>query len=157
MNRPACVLLAEDDENDVFFLQQAFKDAEIHEPLQVVSDGQEAIEYLTGEGKFSDRERYPEPTLFISDIKMPQKTGLEVLEWIREQDKFLFLPLILYTSSAQPSDIKEAYRLRANGYVVKPASRQQRIDLAKSIKGFWLDFNQIPLVSTPGLGLWGSK
>jgi CheY-like chemotaxis protein len=143
MNKPSCILVAEDDENDVFFLQQAFKEAEINEPLQVVVDGQEAIEYLSGEGKFADRDAYPVPLLFISDIKMPQKTGLEVLKWIREEQKVQLMPVILYTSSAQPADIAEAGRLSANGYVVKPASRQKRVELARSIKTFWLEFNEL--------------
>ncbi len=78
--------LAEDDENDVWFLQRAFQEAGVDNPLQVARNGQEAISYLAGEGDFADRGRFPLPYLLILDLKMPLKTGLDVLAWLRGQD-----------------------------------------------------------------------
>src|ERR1700741_1519375 len=77
------VLLVEDDLNDIFLVKRAFKIAQIPSPLQVVTDGLEAIAYLKGEGKYSDRETHPMPHLIVMDIKMPRKSGFEVLEWVK--------------------------------------------------------------------------
>ena len=144
-------LVAEDDENDVFFLQRAFKQAKIENPLNVVRDGQEAIEYLSGEGKFSDRNLYPLPNLFILDLKMPRKTGLDVLGWLQEQPELRCVPVLVLSSSAHRTDIEKAYELGANAFVVKPASLEKRVELAKLIGAFWLEFNEGPVVSTEGL------
>ena len=144
-------LVAEDDENDVFFLQRAFKQAKVENPLNVVRDGQEAIEYLSGEGKFSDRNLYPLPHLFILDLKMPRKTGLDVLGWLQEQPELRCVPVLVLSSSAHRTDIERAYELGANAFVVKPASLEKRVELAKLIGAFWLEFNEGPLVCTEGL------
>jgi len=144
-------LVAEDDGNDVFFLQRAFLQAKIENPLHVVGDGQEAIDYLSGEGKFSDRSLYPLPHLFILDLKMPRKTGLDVLLWLQEQPELRCLPVLVLSSSAQRTDIERAYELGANAFVVKPASLERRVELAKVIGTFWLEFNEGPIVCTEGL------
>ena len=151
MKSNASLLVAEDDENDVFFLQRAFQQAKIGNPLHVVRDGQEAIDYLSGDGKFSNRTQYPLPHLFILDLKMPRKTGLEVLGWLHEQSELRCLPVLVLSSSAQRTDIERAYELGANGFVLKPASLEKRVELAKLIGAFWLDFNEAPLVCTEGL------
>jgi CheY-like chemotaxis protein len=144
-------LVAEDDENDVFFLKRAFQQAKVENPLNVVRDGQEAIDYLSGEGKFSDRNVYPLPHLFILDLKMPRKTGLDVLGWLQQQPELRCLPVLVLSSSAHLTDIDKAYELGANAFVVKPASLEKRLELAKLIGAFWLDFNEAPIVCTEGL------
>ena len=151
MKSNASLLVAEDDENDVFFLQRAFQQAKVENPLHVVRDGQEAIDYLSGDGKFSNRTQYPLPHLFILDLKMPRKTGLDVLGWLYEQSELRCLPVLVLSSSSQRTDIERAYELGANGFVLKPASLEKRVELAKLIGAFWLDFNEAPLVCTEGL------
>jgi CheY-like chemotaxis protein len=138
------ILLAEDDANDVFFFRRAARDSQISNPIFVVSDGQEAIEYLRGDGRFADRDQYPLPCLLILDLKMPRKTGLEVLEWLRTHPMVRTLPVIVLTSSAQPEDIDRALHLGANAFVVKPSSIETRVELARSIRSFWLQFNRPP-------------
>lgn len=138
------ILLAEDDENDVFFLKHAFQAADITHPVQVARDGQEAIDYLAGAGIFTDRARYPLPGLVLLDLKMPIKDGLEVLAWKREQPPVRCLPVIVFSSSGQPGDVERAYELGANAFVRKPPSTVKRIELARLIKGFWLEFNELP-------------
>ena len=86
-NAKFSVLLVEDDLNDIFLVKRAFKKARIPNPLQVVTDGQEAIHYLRGVGKYADRGTYPLPTLVVMDIKMPRMTGFEVLEWVKGEDR----------------------------------------------------------------------
>jgi CheY-like chemotaxis protein len=142
--KPYHILLAEDDENDVFFLRESFKRAGIENPLEVVKNGQEAIDYLSGKGRYADRSLYPLPCLIILDLQMPRRTGMEVLEWLREQSELRCLPVIIHSGSAQESDVDILYQKGANAFVVKPASMEDRIELANHIKGFWLRFNEPP-------------
>jgi len=151
MKTDRCVLLAEDDPNDVFFLQHAFKETGIQNPLVAVGDGQEAIDYLSGVGKYSDRKQFPFPGLLILDLKMPRKTGLDVLQWLRQEDELRCVPTIMLSSSAHPTDVEKAYRLGVNAFVVKPPGTSERAELVRMIKSFWLTLNEAPLVCTDGL------
>lgn len=138
------ILLAEDNEDDVFFMRHAFKGAGIYHPFQVVEDGHQAINYLSGAGKFSDREQFPIPSILLLDLKLPFKSGLEVLAWIREQPDLRKLLVIILSSSEQSSDINKAYHIGANSYLVKPATSEQLLDLAKAFKSYWLEHNRFP-------------
>ena len=142
----SCILQVEDDENDVFFLQHAFKVAGLKTLLQVTRDGEEAIHYLSGARAFADRTQYPVPRLIILDLKMPRKSGFEVLQWLRHQSDVPHLPVIVFSSSAQPGDIDRAYELGANSFIVKPSCMEKRVHLAALIKDYWLQFNEAPAV-----------
>jgi CheY-like chemotaxis protein len=132
------VLLVEDDLNDIFLVKRAFKMAQIHNPLQIVTDGQEAINYLRGEGRYSDRETYPLPRLIVMDIKMPRKTGFEVLQWVKSDDRILRrIPVVIVSSSDNPADINRAYELGANAYMVKPVDYREVEHLFHSITHYW--------------------
>jgi len=144
MTKPHCILQVEDDENDLFLLEHAFRTVGIANPLQVARDGQEALEYLAGTGQYADRKRFPLPCLIILDLKMPRKGGLEVLEWLRQKASVSHVPVIVFSSSAQPEDIDRAYQLGANSFVVKPASTEKRTQFAELVKGYWLQFNEPP-------------
>ena len=135
---PYTVLLVEDDLNDIFLVKRAFKLARIHNPLQVVTDGEEAIHYLSGEGKFSDRQTYPLPKLIVMDIKMPRRTGFEVLEWVKGSGRPLRrIPVVIVSSSDHPDDINRAYELGANAYMVKPVDFKEVEHLFQSITHYW--------------------
>ena len=110
------ILLAEDDPNDVLLIERAFQRTHVANSLQVVRDGEEALAYLSGQGPFADRERHPLPVLLLMDLKMPRKSGLEVLEWVRQQPGLKRLPIVVLTSSNQGPDINRAYELGANSY-----------------------------------------
>ena len=140
MNR--ALLLIEDNEDDVFLMRRALKQAEIDNPLYVVRDGQQAVDYLAGNGEFNDRELYPFPALVFLDLKLPFKSGHDVLAWIRQEAELDELVVVILTSSDEPSDIDRAYKLGANSYLVKPPSLGQLRDLAKSFKWYWLEYNQ---------------
>jgi len=118
-NKPV-ILLAEDDENDVFFMRRSLQKAALDLPLQVVTNGQEAIDYLGGVGKFNDRDRYPLPSVILLDLKMPFLNGFEVLAWIRAQCSLKSIPVIILTSSAEERDRQKAAQLGAKAYFVKP-------------------------------------
>ncbi len=138
------ILLIEDDPNDTFLLKYAFEMAGILNPIQVLEDGQQAIDYLTGANQFSDRKRYPFPALVLLDLKLPVRMGFDVLRWIRDQPRLRSLLVLVLTSSSDPRDIDEAYRLGARCYLVKPLSVPERLQMARTIKQYWLELNQFP-------------
>src|SRR6478672_4471286 len=132
------VLLVEDDLNDIFLVKRAFKLARVKNPLQVVTDGQEAVSYLKGEGKYADRDHFPLPKLLVMDIKMPRRTGFEVLEWIKGNPGPLKrIPVVIVSSSEDPSDINRAYELGANAYMVKPVDFRAVEHLFEAITQYW--------------------
>jgi DNA-binding response OmpR family regulator len=112
-------------------------------PVQVVSDGQQAIDYLSGAGKFADREKFPLPCLVLLDLKLPRVMGLDVLKWIRQQAR-VALPVIVLTASAESADIVAAYRLGANAFLTKPSESGKLEYMVKAIKDFWLTHNTLP-------------
>ena len=142
--REGVILLAEDDPNDVLLIQRAFQRTHVANPVQVVRDGEEALAYLSGQGPFADRERHPLPVLMLMDLKMPRKSGLEVLEWVRQQPGLKRLPITVLTSSNQSPDINRAYELGANSYLVKPAGFDSLLELVKNLDMYWLILNEKP-------------
>jgi CheY-like chemotaxis protein len=141
MTTDRLILLVDDNEDDVFLMERAVKGAGIKNPVHVVSDGEEAINYLSGAGQYSDRELFPFPAVVFLDLKLPFKSGHEVLQWIREQPKLKTLVVVVLTSSNQPSDIRRCYALGANSYLVKPPTPEQLVELAKSFRWYWLEYN----------------
>jgi PAS domain S-box-containing protein len=135
------ILLVEDEENDVFLMKHAFQQVGILNPLQVARDGKEAMDYLSGNGGYADRERFPLPCLTLLDLKLPRVMGLEVLKWMREQPELKPLIVIILTSSRLGPDIETAYQLGANAYLVKPSNSRELHDIALGIKQFWLERN----------------
>ena len=138
------VLYVEDNADDVLLLRHAFKRADILDPVQFAQDGQEAIDYLAGAEKFSDRQKYPMPRLVLLDLKLPRKTGIQVLQWIREQPALRKLPVIILSASAQESDVGRCYELGANAFLVKPSSIDTLGDMCRAIQHFWLSYNVFP-------------
>lgn len=145
------ILQVEDDSNDVFFLQHAMKKAGVANPIHVVSDGQQAIDYLQGVGKFADRVRYPLPSLVLLDLKLPYVMGLDVLRWIREQPGSAMVVVVM-SASAEDADIAAAYRLGANAFLTKPSEANKLEDIVKAIRDFWLTHNTMPRESSPAFG-----
>src|SRR5437867_685752 len=120
MTEEATVLLAEDDPDDVLLTQIAFERARLANPLAIIRDGEEAIAYLSGQGHFADRVRYPFPILLLLDLKMPKLDGFQVLEWLRSRDNMPHVPVAVMTSSDYDPDISPAYSLGADSYLIKP-------------------------------------
>jgi CheY-like chemotaxis protein len=137
------ILQVEDDPNDIFLLQHAMKKVGLTNPVHVATNGRQAIEYLSGAGKFANREKFPLPSLVLLDLKLPFVMGLEVLKWIRHQPGPAPIVLLL-TASAEEVDIATAYRLGANGFLTKPSTAGKLEDMAKAIKDFWLTQNTLP-------------
>lgn len=135
------ILFADDDADDRFFLVQAFKELGIDDRLKIVEDGQEVIDYLDAAG--GPGADGPHPALAILDLSMPRKSGFDALQWIRGSERWAGLPVIILSASAQPQDVKRAYRLGASAYVMKPSSPAELIELAGAITAFWLRFAEL--------------
>lgn len=132
--RPEVILLAEDDENDQFFMQIALQRAEVRDPLHIVGNGRDAIAYLAGEKPYDDREKYPQPTILFLDIQMPYLSGFDVLEWLRSRrNEFSNLVVIVLTSSPEERDHTRAYQLGARSYLLKPPTREMILDIWKML------------------------
>lgn len=129
-----CILHAEDEESDILFLRLAFQQAGITMAVHVATDGQMAIDYLRGAGLFADRVKYPLPCLILLDLKLPRKTGFEVLQWLRAQPLLRRIVVIVCTSAEHEHDIATAYELGANSYIVKPMGIAERNETARRLK-----------------------
>ena len=140
------ILHVEDEESDVLFMRQALTRAGVNNAVITVGDGQEAIDYLAGRGAYADRQEHPLPGLVLLDLKLPIKSGFDVLKWIRAQPALRKLISVVCTASNQQVDMDAAYDLGANGYVVKPSNLTQLVEVAKAIREYWLVHNQPPKV-----------
>lgn len=138
------ILLVEDDPNDVLLTQRAFAQASLVNPLRVVMDGDAALNYLAGRPPYDDRTRYPIPSLVLLDLKLPRRSGLEILQWMREQEDLKSIPVIILTSSQQSLDIDRAYELGANSYLVKPVGFDGLLEMVKAIGMYWVLLNRTP-------------
>ena len=136
------VLYAEDDENDAFLMQRAFRQAGVINTLHIVSSGSAAIEYLNGSGEFANREKFPLPALVLLDLKLGGESGFEVLTWIRARPSTVSVPVVVVTSSNQDSDMQLAYRTGANGYLIKPGKPDGLLEMVRGIKDYWLEQNR---------------
>ena len=137
------ILQVEDDPNDVFLFQHAMKNAGVANPVQVARDGQQAIDYLRGTGKFANRDKYPFPSLVLLDLKLPYVMGLDVLKWIRQESNPA-LTVLMLTASGEDADILTAYRLGANGFLTKPSEAKKLQEMVRAIRDFWLTHNTLP-------------
>ena len=135
-----CILQVEDDANDVFLLQRAFREVALANPVRVVTDGQMAVEYLAGHGKFTNRQEFPLPGLVLLDLKLPHKSGREVLQWIRAQTSFRRIIVIVFTAGEYAGDIGLAYDLGANAFLLKPCDFSQYVVVGRMLKD-WLRYN----------------
>ncbi len=140
------ILLAEDNDNDIFLLQSALRGRK-DLSLNIVKDGEEAIRYLQGEAEYTDRAAFPLPSLLFLDIKMPRKNGFEVMEWIRSQPRFNPLPIIILTSSQMKEDIEKAYGFHVNSYLSK-SSFTLHPEGIREIVAYWQDCSKAPHLET---------
>ena len=135
------VLLAEDNLNDVQMIQRALEEANALNPLHVVGNGEQAVQYLAGEGAFADRVKYPFPALFLLDLKMPVMDGLEVLRWLHEHpDIPRKLPVVVLSSTELPNETQIAYAMDIQACIVKPLGYPELRERIRILKDYWLDY-----------------
>src|SRR5882672_1502733 len=149
MTHQSVILVAEDREDDIILIRRAFTRARLLNPIQVVRNGEEAVAYLKGEGKFASRTEFPLPQLLLLDLKMPRMDGFEVLRWVREQPSLRALRVVVLTSSEEIRDVNLAYELGANSFLVKPGEFERFIDLSHALSGYWIWMSRAPEISRP--------
>lgn len=142
-NMQGPILLVEDEASDVALFRRAMNKAELNQPLVVVRDGDEAIEYLGGTGRYSDREKFVPASMVVLDIKIPRRSGFEVLAWLRaRKDELRHLPVMILSSSNISKDVMAAYDAGANAYVAKPSTSADYARMAGAFAAFWLRYNE---------------
>jgi CheY-like chemotaxis protein len=137
------ILVAEDNPDDIFLLEQAFRKAGVTSRLVAVRDGVEAIAYLKGEETYRDRTENPFPDVLLLDLNMPRLNGFEVLEWVRGDVQCGGLMVYVVTASARESDMEQAYALHANGFVVKPNRFDELVTFVSALHQ-WHRFALVP-------------
>jgi len=139
--RPLEILLVEDNPGDVRLTQEALKEGRLNNNLNVVKDGEEALDYLYRKGEYKDSVR---PDIILLDLNMPKKSGQEVLAEIKEDDELKSIPVIVLTTSAANEDIARSYNLHANCYITKPMDIQYFIKIIDCINDFWCKTVKLP-------------
>jgi len=140
------ILLVEDDSNDILFVQRAFRQVNVSNPIRIVKDGDAAIDYLSGKGEYADRDRHPLPALILLDLKLPRRSGIEILEWIRQQPVLKRIPVVVLTSSKESLDVNRSYDLGVNSYLVKPVKFDNLSKMIAALDSYWLQLNEYPAI-----------
>jgi CheY-like chemotaxis protein len=138
------ILLAEDNPDHVFLTLEGLKRSGITSTVKVVEDGQEVLDYLYRKGKYDDDEKYPIPELILLDIRLPKKSGLDVLKIIKKDEKLKVIPVIMITTSKRGEDVVASYHYGANSYVTKPAKFQDFMSAMTSMYLYWCETNSLP-------------
>lgn len=143
------ILLVEDDSADALLIRRALEKTGLDFKFFRLKHGDEAIEYLSGAPPFSQSEAQPLPDVILLDIKLPRRSGFEVLQWIRSQSAAVSrIPVVMLTSSRHMVDVNRAYDLRANGYLTKPETAHQLQEMLLDFKKYWLRWNEQPEIRT---------
>ena len=140
------VLLVEDNPNDEALTLRAFKKSQILNQIDVVRDGQEALDYLFCEGEYSARDKSLLPQVILLDINLPKIDGLGVLQRLRANEKTKIIPVVIMTTSDEQNDLISSYQLGANSYIQKPVDLNMFMDAIKQLGMYWLVLNKQPTV-----------
>ena len=138
MSARSVILLVEDSRDDAFFLRRAFVKAGLPHPIVDVRNGQQAVNYLSGNAVYADRALYPLPKLVLVDLKMPLMDGFELLSWVRERPELESLPVIVISSSDLAADRERAMKLGAKDYFVKPNDPEELVRLVEGLHTKWM-------------------
>jgi CheY-like chemotaxis protein len=149
MKPPPTILLVEDDPRDAEFTLSALASIRPCPEVIHVCDGAEALDFLYRRGAYAARETR-RPAVILLDLKMPRIDGMEVLRQVKADPELRMLPVVILTSSREERDVRDAYALGANAYVVKPVRFQSFLDAIKSLGSFWTELNEPPPVADPG-------
>lgn len=145
----ATILIVEDDVNDQFFIERAFRKIGVTDPIQIVGDGSEAIAYMMGEGKYADRNTFAYPTFVMTDLKMPRADGFAVLEFLKGNPEWAIIPTIVLSGSSDLDDIKKSYMLGASSFHIKPPTPDLLQEQLSVINAYWLTC-EVPEVDSSG-------
>lgn len=144
MGEHATILLVEDNPDDAALLRRAFIKARVLNPLHVANGGEEAINYLSGIGKYANREEFPFPGLVLLDLNMPGVDGFDVLQWIRQEPDLNRLRVVVLSASDNMRDVSRAYKLGANSFLIKPADFDRFVEISQALNGYWIWLDKAP-------------
>ena len=144
MSKPACILLVDDNRMDVELALEAFREVHFSNRIEVIRTGQQAIDYLLGNGPYADRDQYPLPDLILLDLKMPFVDGFQVLRRVKDKTPLRRIPVVILTSSREEGDRALSYDIGANSYLVKPVSFEGFIEVVRKVDDYWLTLNVGP-------------
>ncbi|MCR6720126.1 MAG: response regulator [Chitinophagaceae bacterium] len=139
---PVHILLVEDNEGDIVLTLEAFKDGKLKNSIQVVRDGEEALQYLHQQGPYLNATL---PDIILLDINLPRMDGKEVLLYIKSHDQFKLIPVVVLTTSSSEKDISDVYASFANCYITKPVDFEKFTKVIRSIEEFWISIVQLPV------------
>ena len=143
MNREM-ILLIEDDADEIHLMKRALAKAGLVNPLHVITHGSEVIPYFEGKGQYGDRSQFPLPGLVFLDLKLPGISGLYLLAWIKGNPDFRHIPVVLFTSSDDPEDLRRAYQFGVNSYLIKPMAFDDFVEMIKVTGTYWISLNSTP-------------
>ena len=138
------ILMADDDEDDRLMAKEALEEAKLANAIRFVEDGEELMEYLKRQGKYSDPESSPRPGLLLLDLNMPKKSGREALEEIKQDPELRSIPIVVMTTSRAEEDVIRSYDLGVNSFVTKPVSFVGLVDVMKTLTKFWFEIVTLP-------------
>lgn len=138
------ILLVEDNDDDILLTTMAFQENKVANKIDIVRDGEEALDYLFARGSFSYRNKKEIPSILLLDLKLPKVDGFEVLRQIRADNDLKVIPVIILTSSKEEQDVINGYKLGANSFIRKPVNFEQFIDCVKQLNVYWFVLAELP-------------
>ena len=147
-SKPITILVADDDPDDRMLTRDAFEESRLRNVLEMVEDGEELMDYLNHQGKYSGDGAKPHPSLILLDLNMPRKDGREALKEIKTNPNLRNIPVVVLTTSKAEEDILRTYDLGVNAYVVKPVAFRDFMDAVKSLGQFWAVVNEAPPIGS---------
>jgi two-component system response regulator len=142
--REGYILQVEDSADDAALTRHALRRAKISNRVELLKDGVEALDFVCRRGKYSDRDASDLPAFALLDLKLPKIDGFEVLKALKENDRMASVPVVIFTSSREEKDLRKAYELKANSYVLKPVDFDRFTEVIRQIGSYWLSLNETP-------------
>ena len=143
-SQPINILMADDDEDDRLLTVDALKESRVLNNLFCVEDGVELLEFLRHEGRYTDTDKYPRPSLILLDLNMPRKDGREALQELKNDPKLRGIPVVILTTSKEEEDMLRGYDLGCASYITKPVNFKGLVELMRALGRYWIEFVELP-------------
>jgi CheY-like chemotaxis protein len=141
---PIVILYADDDPEDRFLAKEALEESRLANELYFVEDGEDLMDYLNNQGKYTDAAKYPLPGLILLDLNMPRKDGREALKEMKADPKFRMIPVVVLTTSRAEEDIMKTYDLGVSSFISKPVTFEGLVDIMKALGKYWFEIVELP-------------
>jgi CheY-like chemotaxis protein len=138
------ILIADDDAEDTMLIRDALKESRLKNGIQSVEDGEELMQYLRNEGKYSDKKKYPTPGIILLDLNMPKMDGREALKEIKADKNLRSIPIVILTTSKAEEDILKTYNLGVSSFITKPVKFSTMVDVMKTLNKYWFEIVELP-------------